>query len=294
MAKKGCIILNTFSRPVNSVRQAERLCSEFKLRGVETEIISGVPLRAGVENGNPRSFVDCDFCVYLDKDKYFAEILEKLGVRLFNSAKSIELCNDKAETYIKLSGEGLNIPKTVFSPLTYMQGDRFTDKETEALANYLSFPIVIKEVYGSMGLGVYMVNDVKELAVMREKLKLKPHLYQEYLPYKIGTDVRIILVGGKVVTAMERVNENDFRSNVAQGGVGRKINLPEEFKITAEKCAEILGLDYCGVDLLYGENGEPFVCEVNSNAFFDGIEKVTGVNIAESYVNHVIKELEKQ
>lgn len=293
MAKKGCIVLNTFSRPVNSVRQAERLRSEFKLRGVETEIVSGVPLRAGVENGNPRSFVDCDFCVYLDKDKYFAEILEKLGVRLFNSAKAIELCNDKAETYIRLSGEGLKIPKTVFSPLTYMQSDEFTEKDNESIANYLSFPVVVKEVYGSMGLGVYLANDLSEFALIREKLKLKPHLYQEYLPYKKGTDVRVIVVGGKVVTAMERVNETDFRSNVAQGGAGRKIKLSDEFKSTAEKCAEILGLDYCGVDLLYGKDGEPFVCEVNSNAFFDGIEKVTGKNVAEAYVNHVINELKK-
>ena len=293
MAKKGCIILNTFLRPDKSVYQAERLRSEFLGRGVETEIVSGIPLRAGVENGNPRSFVDCDFCIYLDKDKYFAEILEKLGVRLFNSAKSIELCNDKAETYIMLSGAGFNIPKTVFSPLTYMKSDRFSDKDNEAIANYLSFPIIVKEVYGSMGFGVYMANDLNEFSSLREELKLKPHLYQEYLPYRKGTDVRVILVGGKVVTAMERVNENDFRSNVAQGGEGRKISLSEEFKTTAERCAKILGLDYCGVDLLYGKHGEPFVCEVNSNAFFDGIEKVTGVDVAKAYVNHVIGELEK-
>ena len=92
---------------------------------------------------------------------------------------------------------------------------------------------------------------------------------------------------------MERRNENDFRSNVAQGGTGTAIELPHEFKQAAEKCARILRLDYCGVDLLYGDDGSPYVCEVNSNAFIGGIESATGVNVAKAYVEHIIKEMSK-
>ena len=108
-----------------------------------------------------------------------------------------------------------------------------------------------------------------------------------------GVDVRVIVIGGKTVASMERRNKDDFRSNVAQGGCGVKIDLPENFQIVAESCAEILGLDYCGVDLLYGNDGEPYVCEVNSNAFFGGIEEATGVNVAKLYAEHIIKTIYK-
>ena len=121
------------------------------------------------------------------------------------------------------------------------------------------------------------------------QVKLKPHLFQEYIPFKKGVDVRVIVIGGKAVACMERRNDNDYRSNVGQGGQGVKIELPESFKAVAENCAEILGLDYCGVDLLYGKDGEPIVCEVNSNAFFDGIESVSGVNVAKKYAEYIIK-----
>ena len=110
---------------------------------------------------------------------------------------------------------------------------------------------------------------------------------------KPGVDVRVIVIGGKTVAAMQRSNENDFRANVARGGSTKRIDLPESFKMVAEACAEILGLDYCGVDLLYGDNGEPYVCEVNSNAFFDGIESSTGVNVAAAYVDYVIKTISR-
>ena len=85
----------------------------------------------------------------------------------------------------------------------------------------------------------------------------------------------------------------DFRSNVAQGGYGKKITLSDEFKKSDERCAEILGLDYCGVDLLYGKDKKPYVCEVNSNAFISGIESVTGFNVAKAYAEHIISCLNK-
>ena len=90
-------------------------------------------------------------------------------------------------------------------------------------------------------------------------------------------DVRVIVIGGVAVASMQRINENDFRSNVGQGGRCVKVELSPRFRQVAERCASILGLDYCGVDLLYGDDEEPIVCEVNSNAFIGGIESATGV-----------------
>lgn len=290
--RKGIVIINPYLVPQESIHQAERLKSEFANLNVQIEIVSNAFLNSILEDGKLKSQLNnIDFAIYLDKDKYQSEILSKMGIRLFNSHESIRLCDDKAVTYIALSGHGLNLPKTIFGSLCYSQNLPIDKEWAKEIAKKLKFPLIAKESFGSMGKGIYMIENENDLLSTMEKIKLKPHLFQEYLPEKKGTDVRVIVIGGKAVAAMERRNESDFRSNVAQGGNGYKIELTEEFKDCAQKCAKILGLDYCGVDLLYGNDNKPYVCEVNSNAFFSGIEKATNFNIAKYYAEHILKTL---
>ena len=287
---KGAIIINPFLTPLESVHQAERLTEEFSLLGVSVKTVTDAFLRSFTDKSEIYTELkELDFAVYLDKDKYQSQILENAGVRLFNRHNAIRVCDDKAETIIALKNQNLNIPKTVFGGLCYRNDLKINALWAEKIAEQLNFPGVVKESFGSMGKGVYIANDINELIAVMEKVKLKPHIFQQYIGGKIGVDVRVIVIGGKAVAAMERRNDGDFRSNVAQGGVGVKIDLPLEFKNAAEKCAQVLGLDYCGVDLLYGVSGEPYVCEVNSNAFFSGIESATGVNVAKLYAEHILK-----
>ena len=117
-------------------------------------------------------------------------------------------------------------------------------------------------------------------------------MYQEFISSSFGFDYRLILIGGKFVAGMRRHNENgDFRSNIAQGGKGEKMEIPLPYIRLAEKAAQILKLDYCGVDLLKGKDGEPILCEVNSNAFLKWIEEVTGINIAYVYARYIVDSL---
>ncbi len=287
---KGAIIINPFLTPLESVHQAERLTEEFSLLGVSVKTVTDAFLRSFTDKSEIYTELkELDFAVYLDKDKYQSQILENAGVRLFNNHNAIRVCDDKAETIIALKKQNLNIPKTVFGGLCYRNDLKINALWAEKIAEQLNFPVVVKESFGSMGKGVHIANDINELIAVMEKVKLKPHIFQQYISGKIGVDVRVIVIGGKAVAAMERRNDSDFRSNVAQGGVGVKIDLPLEFKNTAEKCAQVLGLDYCGVDLLYGVDNKPYVCEVNSNAFFSGIESTTGVNVAKLYAEHILK-----
>ena len=83
-----------------------------------------------------------------------------------------------------------------------------------------------------------------------------------------------------------RAKEGEFRSNIELGGKGFPVRLTDGFREAAERAAKTLGLDYCGVDLL-DSDGRPVLCEVNSNAFFEGIEQVTGVNVAAAYARHI-------
>lgn len=289
---KGIIILNPFLVPDESVHQAERLKSEFSNLGVQTEIVSDAFLHTELSGG--RLNVDLsgvDFVIYLDKDKYQSEILKKLSVRLFNNHDAIRLCDDKAETYLALIGAGVNIPKTIFGALCYGKDLQIKKDWAKRIGEKLGYPVIIKESFGSMGKGVFKADDEQALLDIMEKVKQKPHIFQEYVGAVKGVDVRVIVISGKALCAMERVNSDDFRSNVARGGKGVAITLKDSFKETAERCAKALKLDYCGVDLLYGNDGEPVVCEVNSNAYFDGIEKATGVNVAKAYAEYVIDKI---
>ena len=291
---EGLIFVNPYLIPEESVRQAERLKAEFTALGVKTRIVSDGFLNVSVTGDILKTAYVCDFAVFLDKDKYLSGALKKTGVRLFNSHDSIRVCDDKAETYLALTGKGLNIPETVFGTLCYNEGAELISGSAEKIVDKLGLPVIIKESFGSMGKGVYLAENLEELKTVMEKVKCKPHLFQKYLGSKRGVDVRVIVIGGVAVAAMERYNENDFRSNVALGGKCRKIDPPAEFITVAESCAKVLGLDYCGVDLLYGDNGEPYVCEVNSNAFFFGFEKTTGVNVAKIYAEYIVRTVKEK
>ncbi len=288
---KGLIIINPFLIPKESVRQAKRLKQELNNKGVEVEIVSDGYLRNYLNDGKLDTELKAEFIIYLDKDKYLSEILEKNGFRLFNRHSAVRVCDDKARTYIALSNKGFNLPKTIFGALCYSKECKIDDNAMKRIADRLSYPVIVKECYGSMGKGVYKADNEEELKEIMEKVKTRPHLFQEYIGYKKGVDVRLIVIGGRVVSVMERRNDNDFRSNVARGGRGANVEVSNEFIETAQRLAKQLGLDYCGVDLLYGKDGEPIVCEVNSNAFFEGTEKATGINVAEKYAEYIINEI---
>ena len=156
----------------------------------------------------------------------------------------------------------------------------------------ISYPIIVKNVYGSMGRNVFIANNYEELSALFSSLKMYPHIYQQAVGV-LGQDTRIITVGKKAVSAMQRKNPSDFRSNVELGGTGTPVLLTESKKALAEKVSKILDLDYAGIDILTDENGKDYVCEVNSNAFFLGTERATGVNIAKLYAEHIIKTISK-
>ena len=102
----------------------------------------------------------------------------------------------------------------------------------------------------------------------------------------------MLVVGGRAVAAMRRVAENDFRSNAELGGRGEQYPLDTVSAAYCEKIAGALGLDFCGIDLLFGRDGYK-VCEVNSNAFFGTFERVTGVNVARLYAAHILHTMQK-
>lgn len=291
--KKGLILINAYLKLQSQFSQAQRMQAELEALGIATEIKRNDGFFAVVADNEIRSSLqkEYDFCVYFDKDKYMSEMLEKLGLRLFNRHEAIRICDDKMQTYISLTGKNIPMVKTLSGLLCYEPSEKVRLETAERIEKELGYPVIIKESFGSLGKGVYMAKDRTELLSVMEELKCRPHLFQRAVTSSLGKDLRVILVGGKVVAAMLRQSKTDFRSNIELGGVGSPYSVSYAVQTVCERVAQEIGLDYCGIDILFGARGEPIVCEVNSNAFFGGIERVTGVNVAKTYARHIYDEI---
>lgn len=286
---QGFILVNAYSESEDYLYQARRLEEEFTRLGADVRIVRN---RTGIAALDDNGKIDLreggDFCVFFDKDKYVARLFEKAGVRLFNRAQAVETCDDKMLTHIALSQKGIPMPASMPAPLCYTQGAALSEDYAQIVTERLGMPVVIKQSYGSLGKGVSLARSKEELIRAAKALRFTPHFYQRFVSQSYGRDVRLIAVGGEAVCAMERRSEGDFRSNVALGGHAVPVEIDQTMRKTAREISAALGLDYCGIDLLYGEEGF-LVCEVNSNAYFGGMERTTGYNVARRYAEYVLE-----
>ena len=269
-------------------RQIDGFAKAFSDRGAEIGFLPGDGFSVGTKDGEIADGLGkCDFVLYLNKDPAQALALEKSGYKLFNSSKTIYYCEDKSLTYTVLSGEGVPLIDTIFAPMRYYGGDG--EDYLKEVSDGLGFPLVVKRCKGSLGEGVYLARDFEELKTVSGGIGAEAHLFQKFYG-KGGEDIRLIVIGGKTVAAMKRVNLRDFRANIALGGKGERYEPTEEEREIAEKCARTVGADYCGVDLIPGKDG-PKVSEINSNAFFFEATKVSGVDVAGAYAEYILNKI---
>lgn len=288
---KGLIINNTYFDSPATRYQSARIKEELEKLGIQTDVKKNDFFGAAIKDGKLANTVKgYGFCVYLDKDKYVSYALEKCGLRLFNSHEAIRVCDDKAETFLALAGLGIPMPETLPGLLCYTPEAEISAKTFEKIENELGYPLIVKKCYGSLGKFVYKIDGRKQLEEISEKLKCVPHLFQKFVAASEGRDIRATVIGGKLAAAMKRVSKSDFRSNIERGGAGENYCADEKLRALCQKVANILRLDYCGIDVLFGENGY-LLCEVNSNAFFGGTERATGVNVAKIYAEHIVNSL---
>ena len=290
---KGLIIENAYFESEATRYQSGRIAAELAALGVETDTVKNDFFGGATESGKllnaARGYA---FCVYLDKDKYTARALESSGLRLFNTREAIELCDDKALTFLALAGLDIPTPKTLPGLLCYTPGAPIKEETYDYIERELGYPLVVKECYGSLGKFVYKAEGREELERLSKELQCTPHLYQKFVSGSAGRDVRAICVGGKAVSFMERRSQGDFRSNIGMGGKGSLYRADDRLVSLCERTATALGLDFCGIDVLFGKDGY-LLCEVNSNAFFGGTESVTHVNVAKLYAEHIINEVKQ-
>lgn len=288
----GIIIVN--QEIGHNAYKIKRLYEEFLKNDINLITFVNDGTLASIEKNDIRiNLPKADFVLYFDKDIYLARLLEKANYRLFNRADFIKLCDDKMLTFIECANRGINMPITISAPLVYYG---LKDNHLEFLYNVekkLGFPLVVKKVYGSLGEGVYLVNNHHELESLYKEICRNPIIFQKYISSSAGHSIRVLIINGKVFGAFMRKNSKDFRSNFGVSASGEIIKNNEKYVTFAQKIADELNIEYAGIDLL--DDGDNVVlCEINSNAFFEEFESVTGLNVAEAIVDMIIQKVSKQ
>ncbi len=231
-----------------------------------------------------------DFVLFWDKDIRLAMFLESFGIPVFNSSESIANCDDKSRTHLILQKNFVPMPKTVLSPMTYQNIGYTNLNFLDIVMEELAFPMVVKECFGSFGAQVYLAQTQDDLVQLVSMIGAKPMLYQEFIKESSGRDLRLQVVGDEVVASMYRYSEQgDFRANITNGGKMKAYEPTSEEIALAIQCCRLLNLTYGGVDLLFGKDNQPLVCEVNSNAHFKNIYDCTRVNTAQKIMEYIVK-----
>ena len=284
----GILVVNKFLSTEKFRDIYTRLNNAFSEREVTLSLCANSDLIAPLGEKLPFP-AKPDFVLFWDKDVSLARQMESEGIPVFNSASAIEICDDKAKTHLTLLG--LPMPKTILSPMTF-PNIGFTDTDfLNNVAKELGFPVVVKEAFGSFGAQVYLANNFSELLEITKAHEKTPLIFQELIKESFGRDVRMNVVGHKFRAAMLRESrDGDFRSNVTLGGSGTSYSPTEAEIELAEEASRRLGLDFAGIDILFGKDG-PLLCEVNSNAHFKSTYDCTGVDLASLIAEHIISKL---
>lgn len=289
---KGILVINNFLESKKFFGIYSMLELSAKKEGIELSVMKSGDI---LHNIDFVKRLDCDFVLFWDKDVLLAKMLESAGFRVFNSADAIYYCDNKAYTALLLQKAGVPTPPTFTAPLTY-EGVGYTDKAfLKSITAETGYPVVVKELYGSFGQQVSLVQNENELFSLVDSFGSKGFLLQKFVEASFGKDVRINVVGDCAVCSMLRHNVNgDFRSNISNGGTAERFEPNEETKKIAVAACRALGLDFAGVDVLFGEGGRPLVCEVNSNPHFKSSLDCTGVDMSEIILRYIKEKVENQ
>ena len=270
------------------IDQARLLQVAADNQGIEAILVKNYELLMDVQYGLHSK---PDFVVFLDKDILLAKFLKNEGIPVFNDPDVIEICDNKARQYMTLAKAHVPMPKTIIAPKVY---SNFTIQHSgyyEQVLETLHLPMIIKEAHGSFGMKVYLIETKKQFFDKVEELNGKEYVFQEYIESSRGRDIRVNVVGGQVVACMHRHSDTDFRANITNGGTASPINLTERQKEVAILAAEALNAEFAGVDLLFDENEDPLVCEVNGVAHIRNIFNVTGINVGDAMISYILSKV---
>lgn len=284
---KGLLVINEYYKTSKFEDLYRMILDAFGRRNEAIEIKTNADLLT-VLGG--KEALPYDYVLFYDKDTALAKHLENKGMLVMNSADTITVCDDKRLTALALETTSIKTPKTIMAPFTYCNVGYTNYLFLESVIEELNFPIIMKEALGSFGQQVYLIEDKETLKKKFTEVAFKSVLFQEFIASSFGRDVRVQVVGNRAVASVLRTGrEGDFRSNVTNGGKMERFTPSKEFIDMAIQAAEAVKADFAGVDILFGNDGEPVLCEINSNAHFRNLYDATGINVADNLADYVLR-----
>lgn len=221
-----------------------------------------------------------DFVLMRGYDHMISHQIESLGIRVINNTLSMLKSKNKLISSEILVKHGIKTPKTIYTrSRDYGKLSKIFKKE----------PFVMKQLEGSQGEKVYLIESEEDFHRAYEETD-GLFLIQEFMDSSRGKDVRVYVIGNKVVGAVLRQSNGDFRSNYALGGNASLYELTPEIEELAVKASSSLGLEFSGIDLLFDKKGFS-VCEINANAGFRTLSSVSDIDIPALLFDYVHKEI---
>lgn len=219
-----------------------------------------------------------------------ARQLERLGVHVFNTADVIEKVRDKLHTHQILAESGIDTPDTMLAKFPV---------DIKLIEDTIGFPVVVKTLNGALGIGVFLLESRSAFQDLMDLVgETNPNLqliFQKFVSVSKGRDLRLFVVDGEVVAAMERrAKDGGFKANYSSGASVHEFIPDTEAIDIALRTAEVLDIDIGGIDLLFKENGGYTICEANTFPGFKGLEKASGVNVAEKIFEAMQRQLIKK
>ncbi len=275
-----------------------RLREAALAKGHEVKVLDTLKFAIDLQQGEPALYFRQKYLSHYDavlprigaSITYFGTAVvrqfQEMDVFCANTAVGITNSRDKLRSLQVLSRHHIGIPQTTF----------VMDKNDvlPAIERVGGAPVVIKLIEGTQGIGVLLAESTKAAEAIIELLQSQRQnvLVQKFVAESKGKDIRALVIGDQVVAAMRRVAQGqEFRSNVHRGGVAEAVDLPEEYRTTAVRASQILGLRIAGVDMLEGKDG-PQVMEVNSSPGLEGIEGCTKLDIAGAIIDFIAAQVD--
>ncbi len=262
-------------------------------RGHNVRVVNYAKCYMAMERGKPvvyyktKALTDVDVVIpriaqsYTKYGSAVVRQFEMMGVYTTVSSIAIVRSRDKLRAYQLLARADVGFPKTVFA--------RETADFEDVIEKAGGAPVIIKVARGTHGNGVVLAETRKAAKAVMQAFYVEGvnFLVQEFIEESAGTDIRVIVVGGRVVASIKRQSlDDDFRSNTHQGGEGRVVKLTLEEEKTAIKAAKTMGIPVCGVDMMRSNRG-PLVLEVNSSASLKTPELITKRDVATRIIEYV-------
>ena len=221
-----------------------------------------------------------DFALVRTIDPLLSHTLEARGVKVFNTATVSEICNDKRKTISFFAARGVPTPRSYFESVRTFDPDAYT------------YPLVMKSPDGHGGREVFLVHNEREAADALRTINCDGFLLQEV--QTPGIDVRVYLLAGKVLAAVKRTSETDFRSNYSLGGKAELIGIDDRMAHIVKTVNEALHPTFVGVDFIFDPSGQPLLNEIEDIVGSRMLYALTDLPVHDLLIDSIKERLENE